>query len=366
MSDKKPLILLSAGGTGGHVFPACALARSLLDRGFNVALATDQRGLKMTHDFPKEVEIFMVPSGHLGGGLKGKIKGASQLLLGMQKGMALVARLKPDVVVGFGGYPSVPAVLAAQILGIPTMLHEQNAILGKANALLARKAKIIALSWPESKMDAQLKGRNVLHVTGNPVREDIRALVGKEFPPCDDTVPLRLLVMGGSLGASVFSTVLPQAFSLMTSAQRKQFVIMQQCREADRLEAAAAYAKNDMHVELKTFIYDVPAQIEAAHLFIGRSGATTVTEMAVAGRAGLYVPYPHHKDQQQKYNAQQMVDVGGGWLMAQNEFTAQAVHDFLVGLLSDRSQLAVAGGNARALAHPDSASACADLVAGLL
>lgn len=362
MSEKR--VILSAGGTGGHVMPAQALALDLLSRGFKVELVTDKRGMKYAPAF-QNIPIHEIHAGTMGAGLKGKIKGGANLGLGILQAQRLLTRKRPDCVVGFGGYPSFPAVYVAQKMKIPTILHEQNAIIGKANDMLAPKAARIASSTPELRgIDANERVRTVF--TGNPVRAEIGALYTKPYPNLDVKGSFRILVMGGSLGAKVFSEVLPQALAKLPSDHRARLEIIQQCREEDIENAKSVYEQADIKAELVTFIDDVAHELEHAHLVIARSGASTVAEVSAAGRPAIFVPYPHHKDQQQKMNADVVADVGGAWVMAESGFTPEAVLARVETFLQNPETLFRAAENARTYGRPDAARKLGNLVTAIM
>lgn len=348
--SKKVTVLLSSGGTGGHMSPASALAHDLLSRGYTVELATDTRGMKYASMF--KIAIHTLPSGTSGAGLSGKVKGGVKLAQGILQAFILLRRLRPDCVVGFGGYPSVPAVFAAQVLKIPTILHEQNAIIGKANAFLAKKAERIALSIANfDGLEEDQKMRCV--VTGNPVRDDICALYTKPYNTPVMDGDLKILIMGGSLGASVFSDVVPKAFARLSPEYRSRLKIVQQCREADIDVVKASYKESGIEAQLSIFIDNVADKFHECHLFIGRSGASTVAEVTVAGRPSIFVPYPHHKDQQQKMNADAVADHGGAWVMTEDGFTQEALLARIETFLQNPETLFRAAEKAREFGKPD-------------
>jgi UDP-N-acetylglucosamine--N-acetylmuramyl-(pentapeptide) pyrophosphoryl-undecaprenol N-acetylglucosamine transferase len=354
------LIILSAGGTGGHVMPAQALALDLTSRGFKVEVFTDKRGLKFQSGFGS-VPMREMRAGTLRAGIAGKVRGVIDLAFGVLQAKKQIRKLKPVAIVGFGGYPSVPAVFAGQRMGIPTILHEQNAIAGKANVMLARKAVKIAISMPTIRgLSAEEQKRAIY--TGNPVRAEIAALYNKPYPSLTDTGTLRVLVMGGSLGATVFSKILPVTLTKLTPGNRARLHIIQQCREADIEEARALYKEAGIKAELSTFIDDVAGELEKCHLVIARSGASTVAEVTVAGRPAIFVPYPHHKDQQQKINADTVADAGGAWTMTENGFTPEALLARIETFLQNPSVLFKAAENARSCGKPDAARKLGNLV----
>lgn len=354
------LIVLSAGGTGGHMFPAAALARDLLSRGYRVELVTDRRGKKYAETFGA-IPIHVLPAGTLHPGLFGKLRGATSLVSGIVRGGALLRKLKPAVVVGFGGYPSVPGVWAAQRLKIPTILHEQNAILGKANKLLAPRAQGIALSLPH--MEGLQGSAAAIVVTGNPVREDIAMLCTKPYPMLDGDGVMRLFVMGGSQGSNVFAHVVPQALAKFPAEVRARLHVTQQCRPEDLDNVRTLYHAAQIEARLENFFTDVPTVLAASHLVISRSGASTVAEITAAGRPAIFVPYPHHADQQQKVNADTVADGGGAWVMLQDSgFTIDALYERLNSFLQNPQTLFRAAEAARACGRPDAARRLGNLV----
>ena len=357
------LILLSAGGTGGHMFPAEALAQDLLSRGYRVALATDVRG-KRFEPFAGGIPAHVLNSGTLGAGIFNKIKSGVSLLTGILQARKLLADLKPAAVVGFGGYPSVPAIYAAQMMKIPTVIHEQNAILGRANVFLAPKADRIAVAWPHVEgLDHTDEARAI--VTGNPVRPDISALYNKPYPAIERDGVLRVFVTGGSQGASVFSDVLPGALAKLSAHHRARLEIVQQCRTEDLPRVRDVYEGAKIKADLRPFFKDMALQLEKCHLFIGRSGAGTVSEVTTAGRPSIFVPYPHHADQQQKRNADSVADAGGAWVMTQEGFTAEALLARLETFLQNPETLFRAAENARSCGRPDAARKLGNIVMAL-
>ncbi len=362
MSNK--LVILSAGGTGGHVMPAQALALDLLSRGYKVEVITDKRGMKFSGAF-ENVPLHEIKAGTMGAGLKGKLIGGVNLALGILQAQKIIRRKQPAIVVGFGGYPSFPAVYAAQKAKIPTILHEQNAIIGKANAMLVQKAERIASSTPELRgIDENDRVRTIF--TGNPVRSEIAALYTKPYPILDDDAQMRILVMGGSLGATVFSDILPKALSQLPANYRARLHITQQCREEDLESARKQYEAAGIEAVLSTFIDDVAGELENTHLVIARSGASTVAEVSTAGRPAIYVPYPHHKDQQQKMNADVIADSGGGWVMTENGFTAEAVLAKIETFLQNPETLFRTAEKARSCGRPDAARKLGNLVTAIM
>lgn len=364
MTEQSPLILISSGGTGGHMSPAAALASDLKSRGFRVALVTDARGRKFAGMFP-EIPLHEVRAGTSGRGIAAKVKGIFNLGVGGMQALALVRSLRPALVVGFGGYPSVPGVWSAQRLKVPTIIHEQNAIIGKANAFLAAKAERIALSWPETQgLDETERLRAV--VTGNPIRPEVAVLFNQPYQPLSHEGTMRILIMGGSLGASVFSDVVPQTLARLSADYRKRLKIVQQCREADLDKVRDVYKQAGIDATLATFFDDVAGELLKAHLVIARSGASTVAEVTAAGRPVIFVPYPHHKDQQQKMNADAVADRSGAWVMTEDGFTQEALLARLETFLQNPQTLFHAAEKAREQGKPDAARKLGNLVTAIV
>lgn len=363
MSNESKLILLSAGGTGGHMTPAAALARDLLSRGYRVALATDARGNKYASMFDG-TDIHILSAGTLGGGILGKIKGIGALGVGMLQAERLIKKLHPAVVVGFGGYPSFPPVYIAQRHKIPTIIHQSDAVLGRANAVLAPKADRIALSFAHVEGIEEADAVRAV-VTGNPVREDITALYAKPYPALEIDGPLRIAVFGGSLGARVFSEVLPSVLSKLSAAHKARLEITQQCRAEDLEQVKQTYEAAGIKARLEPFFDDVAAILAQAHLVISRSGASTVAEVTTAGRPAIFVPYPYHKDLQQKINADTVADAGGAWVMTQDGFTEEALLARIETFLQNPETLFRAAENARSCAKPDAARRLGNLVTAI-
>ncbi len=364
MSDKQYFVMVSAGGTGGHMSPASALASDLLSRGYRVELITDSRGAKFSSMF-EGVKTHIVKSGTVGAGIMGKVKGAVNLSLGIVHAFTLVRSLKPDLVIGFGGYPSVPGVFAAQKLNIPTILHEQNAIIGKANVFLSSNSERIALSVDNTAgLDREETYRSV--ITGNPVRPEISNLSNIDYPDFSDGKDMNILVMGGSLGATVFSEVVPQTLIQLPEEYRKRLKIVQQCRAVDIDDVRAIYDEAGIDAKLETFFEDVASELSKAHLVIARSGASTVAEVSVAGRPAIYVPYPHHKDQQQKKNANAVADVGGAWVMTEGGFKQDALLTRIETFFQNPDSLSRAAAHAKECGSPDAAKKLGNLVTAIM
>ena len=356
-----PLIILAAGGTGGHVFPAEALAGTLLERRFRLALVTDKRG----HAYGGvlgSLETHRIAAGGIFGlGLIGKARGAIDLALGSLQALPLLARLKPAAVVGFGGYASLPTMIAAILRKVPTALHEQNAVLGRANRMIFSRVDRIATSFPAVRFASGAK----VEITGNPVRPAIAALRGWPYRLPEPGEPFRILVLGGSQGARTFSDVSPAALLGLPGEQQDRIDISQQCRPEDLDRVRLAYAGSPIRTELQSFFADVPQRLAAAHLVICRAGASTVAELTTIGRPAILVPYPHAIDDHQTANATAMSEAGAAWLMPQPDFTPATLGGRIAALIAAPETLATRAAAAVELGRHDASASLADLVARL-
>ncbi|MDH3911773.1 MAG: undecaprenyldiphospho-muramoylpentapeptide beta-N-acetylglucosaminyltransferase [Rhodospirillales bacterium] len=354
-------VVLAAGGTGGHMFPAEALARELLARGCAVALVTDRRGAGFGPDL-HQVEIHRISAGGVAGGsaLK-KLKGLLSLAVGFMQARGLVKRLGADAVVGFGGYPSVPTVLAGAQAGLRVVLHEQNAVLGRANRLLASRAQAIGTCFARVE-GLTPAGRARVTVTGNPVRPAITEVGRRPYAPPDQAGRLRLLVTGGSQGARAFNDLVPAAVQRLPEGLRRRLEVSQQVR-GDALEhVAAVYRECGVAAHLAGFLEDMPERLAGAHLAICRAGASTIAELAATGRPAILVPYPFATDDHQTANAQALVDAGGAWLIPDRSLSPEVLADRLGALFATPALLARAAQCATAFAQPDAARRLANLV----
>lgn len=361
--NKPSKVVLAAGGTGGHMFPAQALARELLARGVAVALVTDVRGGGFGPELP-QVETFRIPAGAMAGaGIVKKLRSAVQLGLGYLQARGHLKRCGAQVAVGFGGYPSVPTVMAAAHRGLRVVLHEQNAVLGRANRLLASRAEIIATCF-EKVEGVAAADRSKLRLTGNPVREAIAAIGDRPYASPAAGAPLTLLVVGGSQGARVFNEVVPAAVALLPEDLRRRLTVHQQVPGPTTEAVAAVYDASGVAHQLAPFFNDIPQRLAAAHLVVSRAGASTVAELAAAGRPAVMVPFPSATDDHQTANAQALVEAGGGWLMPQASLDAAGLAERLAALLGNPATLVRAAGCARAAAHLNAARDLADLVCG--
>jgi UDP-N-acetylglucosamine--N-acetylmuramyl-(pentapeptide) pyrophosphoryl-undecaprenol N-acetylglucosamine transferase len=358
-------IIIAAGGTGGHLFPAEALAAELLARGERIALMTDQRSTAFDSPAFANAERFVLQgSGLSGRGVVPATKGALALAAGTFKARGLLKRLQAAAVVGFGGYPSVPPLIAALTMfgARPvTVLHEQNAVLGRANRLLAPRADVLAVSYAST---AHVPAGTRVDVLGNPVRPALAALAGGEYPGTEGA--LRLLVLGGSLGARVFADVVPAAVAALPDDLRNRLVVTQQCRAEDLARVREAYDAAGVPAELSPFFPDIAGRLATAHLVVARAGAGTLAELACAGRPSILVPLPHAIDDHQAANARALAEAGAATVVPQADFTSAALTSQLAAMLGDPRALLRAAGSAARLARPDAAKRLADLVLSLV
>lgn len=354
------MVVLATGGTGGHLFPAAALAEALAARGVAAALFTDRRKVTLP-DALSAIPTERLPGTSMAGkSFGGRLLAMTELARGTWQAGRLLRRMRPAAVVGFGGYASVPTVLAAQRAGIPTVLHEQNAVLGRANRVLVKRAKAVCTSFEIVEGLAAVGGRTTR--TGNPVRAAIAALRDQPYPTPIPGGPLSILVTGGSQGARIFSDVMPQALALLTNQERARIRLAQQCR-AEAIEATAAtYDRLGMMAELTPFFGDMPQRVAEAQLVIARSGASSVAELTAAGRPAILVPYPYATDDHQTVNAEAVASAGAGWLMPQEGFTGPALAQRIRHLLDNPALLAEAAHCAFALGIPDAADRLAGVV----
>jgi len=354
-------VVLAAGGTGGHLFPAEALAAELLRRGRAVALVTDARAAGYETRFPG-VDVHVVPAGTPSArGVVGKLRAGMDIAIGVLAARRVLRRIAPSVVVGFGGYPSLPTMLAATQLNMPTVIHEQNAPLGRVNRLLAGRVGAIAASFPET-VGVKDADRAKVSLTGNPVRDAIRGLRDVAYAPPTASGPINLLILGGSQGATVLSDVVPAALAALPQELRERLYVVQQCRVEDLSRVGTAYAASGIVADIAAFISDVPARLAAAHLAITRAGASTVAELTVAGRPSILVPYLHAIDDHQTVNARALVAAGAAYMMPQPGFTPATLQAALQILLDDGAALSRMANAAHTLGRPDAAVALADLV----
>lgn len=352
-------VLVAAGGTGGHLFPAEALTAALMQRGVPVHLATDRRAARYGGALPDAV-VHVIASATLGARNPVALtKTAAMLGVGLLQSWSLIGRLKPAAVIGFGGYPTVPPVLAAAWRGVPSLIHDANAVIGRANRLLAPRVTAIATSFPDVFRDApQLAAKATL--TGNPVRPAVIAAAATPYPTPGDR--LRLLVFGGSQGARVMADIVPGAVGRLEPGLRARLAIVQQARDEDLMRVRAAYDELSVAAEVAAFFPDLPTRIAASHLIVARSGASTVAELAAIGRPAILVPLPHALDQDQFANAGVLAAAGGAIRVAQEEFTPRALAGEIAALAAAPGRLAGMAAAAKSIGRLDAADRLAELV----
>ena len=354
-------VMLAAGGTGGHLFPAQALAEELVRRGFIIHLMTDERVKDYGKSFPA-IKIHEVPSASLSPSKPWRLPSqALRLWKGYRVARAILSSVKPIAVCGFGGYPSFPPLLAASRLDIPSCVHDQNAVMGRANRALAKMATVVASSFPTlASLPESAKGK--LTVTGNPVRDLVLKSKAAPYaaPAANET--FELLVFGGSQGAQFFSQFMPGAIKALPQAVLKSLKITQQCRPEDIDAARAGYSALGVAADLAPFFMDMPQRIARSHLVICRSGASTIAELGVIGRPAIMVPLPHAIDNDQLKNAESFSRAGAGWLMPQADLTAENLAAFFTRLRYQQAELNQAAAAALKHGRPDAAARLADLV----
>ncbi|WP_120716202.1 undecaprenyldiphospho-muramoylpentapeptide beta-N-acetylglucosaminyltransferase [Tsuneonella amylolytica] len=352
--------VLAAGGTGGHLIPAFALAGELHRRGHHVALVTDERGAKLPGK-PDFLPAHVIPAGKLG---KNPLKWPAAIRA-IVEGRAMALRLyesfAPSAVVGFGGYPVFPALLAAMAAEVPSVVHEQNAVLGRVNRFFAGKVDAIATAYPEvARLLPKFAGK--VHLVGNPVRREVLSLRDEPFPPFVEDGLLRVLVTGGSQGARVLSEVVPDGLSMLPPALRQRLQVTQQCRAEDIDAVRARYREHDIPAELGTYFEDMATRLADAHLFIGRAGASTIAELTAVGRPAILVPLAIATDDHQAVNTREMVKAGGARMIRQEKFTAKELAKQIQALAQRPETLATAAHAAWNCGRPRAVEDLADLV----
>lgn len=350
-------LVIAAGGTGGHMFPAEALAREMLARGWRVTLSTDARGAAYAGGFPEAVTRDVVRAASFArGGVLAKAIAPLRIMAGVIAALARMRKDRPDAVIGFGGYPAFPAMSAAWALGIPRMLHEQNGVLGRVNRLFARRVDLVACGvWPTDLPPGAI-GRDI----GNPLRPAILAAAGRAYDPNGP-----ILVMGGSQGASILSQVVPGALARLTPEQRAGLRLVHQAREADRVGVEAAYGALGIDAEVRPFFDDIAERLGAARLVIARAGASSVAEIAAIGRPALLVPLAIATHDHQTANARPLADAGGAWLVPEAEFTKPRLADLLAQHLADPARARAMAEAAHAQGRPGATRALADALEAL-
>ncbi len=352
--------VLAAGGTGGHLIPAFALAAELVQRGHHVALVTDDRGAALPGK-PDFLPAHVIPASKLGKNPLKWLSGISAILEGRKMAMRLYESFEPSAVIGFGGYPVFPALLAALACEIPSLVHEQNAVLGRVNRMMAGKVDAIATAYPEI---ARLKDgyAEKVHLVGNPVRAEVLSLRDEPFPAFTEDGLLRVLVTGGSQGARVLSEVVPDGLAMLQPALRQRLQVTQQCRPEDLDAVRQRYRNHDIPAELGSYFEDMAERLADAHLFIGRAGASTIAELTAVGRPAILVPLPIATDDHQAANTREIVKAGGARMIRQDKFTAKELAKQIQAMAQRPETLANAAHAAWNCGRPKAAQDLADLV----
>jgi UDP-N-acetylglucosamine--N-acetylmuramyl-(pentapeptide) pyrophosphoryl-undecaprenol N-acetylglucosamine transferase len=354
--------VLAAGGTGGHLFPAQALASELVRRGRRVVVMTDGRGHNFGKAFPG-AEIATVPAATFAGrSLLGRVAAMGVIALGVAAAFGKLLNLRPRAVVGFGGYPSLPVMIAASFAHVPAILHEQNAVPGRVNRLLARRVKAVAATFPFVRLAPKSKR---IVFTGNPVRPEAQALKGAEYTPPDATGPIRLLIFGGSQGARALSELIPQALALLPENLLRRLEVTQQGRAEDLPMVETTLRAAGIKAEIGKFFGDLPQRMAGAHLVIARSGASTLSELTVIGRPAILIPYPSAMDDHQTANAAVLEKAGAAWVVRQDALDPQKLARMLEEIFSHPEQLRERAAAAKSLGHADAAERLADLAEGI-
>jgi UDP-N-acetylglucosamine--N-acetylmuramyl-(pentapeptide) pyrophosphoryl-undecaprenol N-acetylglucosamine transferase len=353
--------VLAAGGTGGHLIPAFALAAELHARGHHVALVTDERGAAIPGK-PDYLPAHVLPQGRIAGKNPiGWLKGIKGVMDGRRMALRLFDTFQPTAVVGFGGYPALPTLLAARAAKLPTVLHEQNAVLGRVNRFFAKRVDAIATSSAKTdRLDPALEGKVTL--VGNPVREEVLTLRDQPFPEFGEDSLLRILVTGGSQGARVLSEIVPDGLAMLPPALCSRLQVIQQCRPEDIEAVRARYAGHGIPAELATYFENMAERLAGAHLFIGRAGASTIAELTAVGRPAILIPLPIATDDHQAANTREIVAAGGARSIRQEAFSAVTLAKQIQALAQHPETLANAAHAAWNCGYPNAAKDLADLV----
>lgn len=352
--------ILAAGGTGGHMMPASALATELVARGHTVALITDARGAKIP-GLCSDMAVHLIPAGRITKNPLSWPGGARAILAGRLQSMRLYKQLQPSAVIGFGGYPAFPALIAAIGMRITTAVHEQNAVLGRVNRQVARKVAAIVTAYPQiQRMPKAALGK--VHLLGNPVRTEVEVLRDNSYASQDSDGRINILVTGGSQGASILSQIVPDGLAALPAPIKTQLNIVQQCRENELADVQARYAAQGLNAMLLPYITDMPAQLAKAQVVIARAGASTIAELTCAGRPAILIPLPSAMDDHQTFNAQGMTAAGGARTIVQSDFTPEALAQNLLELGLGSDELKKAAAAAKSCGHPHATQVLANLI----
>jgi len=352
-------IAICAGGTGGHLFPAEALSAELKSRGYPIVLLTDGRGLKFGDTFACD-DIFQIPSSTLS--VRSPVKaiaGLARIVAGIVKSLRVLKNSRACAIAGFGGYPTLPPLVAARLLGLPACLHEQNAVMGRANRFLARFASLLALSFDNTQKAPAGEGLRII-TTGNPVRQQVIDLRGSAYVPAVGAEDFRVLVFGGSQGASVFADIVPASLNLLPIKTKKRLIVTQQCRAEDIEKVKSAYLEAGIETDIAAFFPNLPELMADAHLVVARSGASTLSELTIIGRPSVLVPLPGSLDNDQRENARALEAAGGAWVVEQSEFKPEQLAKMLERFLHEPDLLIKAARAAHQCGRPDAVKNLAD------
>ena len=355
------LLVIAAGGTGGHMFPAQALAEAMMEKGWRVKLSTDDRGARYAGGFPDDVEINVVKSATFArGGIVAKLAVPFRIFAGVVGARRRMRQEKPDVVVGFGGYPAIPAMAAAWLLRAPRMIHEQNGVLGRVNQIFAKRVDMVACgTWP-TELPSGVKGIDV----GNPVRAAVLERAGAGYIPPGDH-PMSILVMGGSQGARILSDVVPGAIAALPDELRSNIRVAHQARAEDHDRVSSTYAGAGIDAVVRPFFDDVPNRMVDAQLLISRAGASTIADVSVIGRPAIFVPLAAAIRDEQTANAKQLVDTGAATMIAEADFTSAHVADQMTVILNNPDHATAMAAAALACGKPDATARLVELVENL-
>jgi UDP-N-acetylglucosamine--N-acetylmuramyl-(pentapeptide) pyrophosphoryl-undecaprenol N-acetylglucosamine transferase len=358
--ESKPLVVVAAGGTGGHMFPAQAFADEMRARGWMVALVTDERGKKYATQFPADWRL-EVEAATFGSKMPHKlIASALKLRAGTAEARRNFEKTKPKVIAGFGGYPSYPSLSAARAMGVPIVIHEQNSVLGRVNRLFANSAKFVACGFDRlDRLPPSAEG--VKRVVGNPVRNAIKAVRERPYPDLDDRGPINILITGGSQGARLFGEVIPKAIVTLPDEQKKRLHVVQQAREEQLESVRAAYKSASVNATVESFFSDMQDRLAAAHLVIARAGASTVTELAIAGRPSILIPLGIAMDDHQTANAEGMVMGAAADVVPEPKFNVETFAPLLLERIANAGVLKARAKAAWQLGRPNAAKELADL-----
>jgi len=356
-----PLLIIAAGGTGGHMFPAQALAEVMLRRGWRVKLSTDARGARYTGGFPHTIEIEQISSASFSrGGMLAKLSVPFRILVGSLLATRRMRQQRPDVVVGFGGYPTIPALVAAWILRIPRMVHEQNGVLGRVNRLFSNRVNHVACgTWPTDVPE----GVEAVHV-GNPVRAAVLERAGSGYIPPGD-YPMSIVVIGGSQGARILSDIVPPAIAALTPDILRNVRVSHQARDEDGARVNSYYAEHGINAEVEPFFRDVPRRLSEAQLVISRAGASSVADISVIGRPSILIPYAAAAGDHQTANARGLSEAGAAIVIAENALEVEALSAQIAAVLGDTAKAEKMAQAAHECAMPEAQNTLADMVEAL-